>query len=97
MADDNPFAQHEHWRLAALMIAVQLLDVAVTNKLCSTGELNAAGVAVVQTFHYGSTFLLLLLLGLILLAVLRPHSRLILPGLAGYLAFTTKCSKANAR
>ena len=87
MADDNPFAQHEHWRLAALMIAVQLLDVAVTNKLCSTGELNAAGVAVVQTFHHGSTFLLLLLLGLILLAVLRPHSRLILPGLAGYLAF----------
>jgi len=69
------------------MVAVQLLDVAVTSKLCSTGELDAAGVAVVQTFHYGSNFLLLLLLGLILLGVLRPHSRLILPGLAGYLGF----------
>jgi hypothetical protein len=83
----SPLDRHEHWRLAAMMVAVQLLDVAVTNKLCSTGELNAAGVAVVQTFHYGSNFLLLLLLVLMVLAVLRPHSRLILPGLTAYLAF----------
>lgn len=83
----SPLDRHEHWRLAAMMVAVQLLDVAVTNKLCSTGELNAAGVAVVQTFHYGSNFLLSLLLVLMVLAVLRPHSRLILPGLTAYLAF----------
>lgn len=83
----SPLDRHEHWCLAAMMVAVQLLDVAVTNKLCSTGELNAAGVAVVQTFHYGSNFLLLLLLVLMVLAVLRPHSRLILPGLTSYLAF----------
>ena len=69
------------------MVVVQVLDFAVTDKLCSSGELNAAGVAVVQTFHYGSNFLLLLLLGIILLAVIRPHSRLILPGLTAYLAF----------
>ena len=69
------------------MIAVQLLDAAVTGKLCSSGELSAAGVAVVQTFHYGSTFLLLLLMAIIVLGVFRPHSRLILPGLAAYLAF----------
>lgn len=87
MQTRTPLDRHDHWRLAALMAAVQLLDVAVTNKLCSTGELNAAGVAVVQTFHYGSNFLLLLLLVLILLAVLRPHSRLILPGLVAYLGF----------
>lgn len=83
----SPLDRHEHWRLAATMVAVQLLDVAVANKLCSTGELNAAGVAVVRTFHYGSNFLLLLLLVLMVLAVLRPHSRLILPGLTAYLAF----------
>lgn len=83
----SPLDRHEHWRLAAMMVAVQLLDVAVTNKLCSTGELNSAGVAVVQTFHYGSNFLLLLLLVLMFLAVLRPHSRLIVPGLTAYLAF----------
>jgi hypothetical protein len=85
--DKAPLAKSEHWRLAALMVAVQLLDVAVTNKLCSTGELNAAGVAVVQTFHYGSNFLLLLLLSIIVLAVFRPHSRIILPGLTAYLGF----------
>lgn len=69
------------------MLAVQLLDVAVTNKLCASGELNDAGVAVVETFHYGSNFLLLLLIVLIVLATLRPRSRLILPGLAAYLGF----------
>lgn len=69
------------------MLAVQLLDVAVTTKLCASGELNDAGVAVVETFHYGSNFLLLLLIVLIVLATLRPRSRLILPGLASYLGF----------
>ena len=69
------------------MASVQLLDVAVTGKLCSSGELNAAGVTVVQTFHYGSNFLLLLLLSIIGLAIWRPHSRFILPGLTAYLGF----------
>lgn len=69
------------------MVAVQLLDVAVTRKLCRSGELDDAGVAVVQTFHYGSNFLLLFLLVLILIGILRPHSRLILPGLAAYFGF----------
>jgi hypothetical protein len=87
MTSRAPLQRNEHWRLAGVMVAVQLLDVAVTNKLCSTGELNAAGVAVVQTFHYGSNFLLLLLLSIIVLAVWRPHSRVILPGLVAYLAF----------
>lgn len=87
MEAEAPLEKREHWRLAALMVFVQLLDVAVTNKLCSTGELNAAGVAVVQTFHYGSNFLLLLLLSIIVLAVFRPHSRIILPGLTAYLGF----------
>ena len=64
MEDEAPLEKREHWRLAALMVCVQLLDFAVTDKLCSSGELNAAGVAVVQTFHYGSNFLLLLLLSL---------------------------------
>jgi hypothetical protein len=41
----------------------------------------------VQTFHYGSNFLLLLLLSLIVLAVFHPHSRIILPGLTAYLGF----------
>jgi hypothetical protein len=82
-----PLGKSEHWRLAAMMVAVQLLDVAVANKLCSSGELNAAGVAVVQTFHYGSNFLLLFLLVLIVLAVLRPLAPLILPGLVAYLGF----------
>jgi hypothetical protein len=77
----------ERWRLAVLMIAVQLLDTAVTQKLCSTGELNEAGVAVVTTFHYGSNFLLLLLVAIVVTGTLRPNSRLILPGLAAYLAF----------
>ncbi len=62
MKSEAPLQKKDHWRLVAVMVAVQLLDVAVTNKLCSSGELNAAGVAVVQTFHYGSNFLLLLLL-----------------------------------
>ena len=83
----DPLQKREHWRLAALMIVVQLLDVAVTRKLCSSGELNDAGVAVVQTFHYGSNLLLLLLLVIIGLAAFRPHSRIILPGLTAYLAF----------
>ena len=69
------------------MIVVQLLDIAVARKLCSSGELSDAGVAVVQTFHYGSNFLLLLLLVLIVLAAFRPHSPIILPGLTAYLAF----------
>lgn len=76
-----------HWRLAAVMVSVQLLDTAVTEKLCASGELEAAGVAVVRTFHYGSNFLLLLLLTLIALSLIRPHSRLILPGLLAYLGF----------
>ncbi|MEY3480818.1 MAG: hypothetical protein RIQ71_1593, partial [Verrucomicrobiota bacterium] len=83
----DPLGKREHWRLAALMIGVQLLDVAVTGKLCSSGELNSTGVAVVQTFHYGSNFLLLLLLVTIALAAFRPHSRVILPGLTAYLGF----------
>ena len=87
MEAEVPLEKREHWRLAALMVCVQLLDFAVTNKLCSSGELNEAGVAVVQTFHYGSNFLLLLLLSLIVLAVFHPHSRIILPGLTAYLGF----------
>lgn len=87
MKSERPLEKREHWRLAALMVAVQLLDFAVTGKLCSSGELNAAGVAVVQTFHYGSTFLLLLLFSLIVLAIWRPYSRLIVPGLIAYLGF----------
>jgi len=69
------------------MASVQLLDAAVTGKLCSTGVLDETGVAVVTTFHYGSNFLLLLLVLVVVLATLRPHSRLILPGLTAYLAF----------
>ena len=76
-----------HGRLAAVMVSVQLLDAAVTEKLCASGELEAAGVAVVRTFHYGSNFLLLLLLTLIALSFIRPHSRVILPGLVAYLGF----------
>lgn len=87
MTNEAPLARHEHWRLAALMVTVQLLDVAVTEKLCRSGELNAAGVAVVQMFHSGSNFLLLFLLVLIFVGALRPRSRLILPGLTAYLAF----------
>lgn len=87
MEHEDPLQKREHWRLAALMIVVQLLDVAVTRKLCSSGELNQAGVAVVQTFHHGSTFLLFLLLVIVGLAAFRPHSRIILPGLTAYLAF----------
>ena len=87
MEAEAPLEKREHWRLAAMMIVVQLLDVAVTRKLCSSGELDATGAAVVQTFHYGSNFLLLLLLSLITLAVFRPHSRIILPGLTAYLGF----------
>lgn len=87
MEAEVPLEKREHWRLAALMVCVQLLDFAVTSKLCSSGELNEAGVAVVQTFHYGSNFLLLFLLSLIVLAVFHPHSRIILPGLTAYLAF----------
>ena len=83
----DPLQKREHWRLAALMIVVQLLDVAVTRKLCSSGELNDSGVAVVQTFHYGSNFLLVLLLVIIGLSTFRPHSRIILPGLTAYLGF----------
>ena len=87
MKHKDPLEKREHWRLAVMMVLVQLLDVAVTSKLCSTGELDPAGVTVVQTFHYGSNFLLLLLLSIIVLAVWRPHSRLILPGLTAYLGF----------
>ncbi len=87
MQDTTQLGRHGRWHLAALMAVVQLLDVAVTNKLTSTDELNATGVAVVRTFHYGSNFLLLSLLALFVLAVLRPHSRLIFPGLVAYLAF----------
>jgi len=87
MEEEAPLEKREHWRLAALMVCVQLLDFAVTSKLCSSGELNEAGVAVVQTFHYGSNFLLLFLLSLIVLAVFHPHSRIILPGLTAYLGF----------
>ena len=43
--------------------------------------------AVVQTFHYGSNVLLLLLLVIIVISAVRPHSRVILPGLVAYLAF----------
>ena len=82
-----PLGKRDHWHLAVVMVAVQLLDVAVTNKLCASGELDAAGVAVVQTFHQGSNFLLLFLLLVIVLAALSPRSRLILPGLAAYLGF----------
>jgi hypothetical protein len=82
-----PLERHEHYKLAVLMFAVQLLDFAVTGKLCSSGELDSAGVAVVQTFHYGSNFLLLFLVSMVVLAAVRPHSRLVLPGLTGYLAF----------
>ncbi|MBU3665191.1 MAG: hypothetical protein FGM15_04840 [Chthoniobacterales bacterium] len=70
-----------------MMFAVQLLDVAVTTKLCRSGELNEAGVAVVQTFHYGSNFLLLFLVMLIVIGILRPCSKIILPGLSAYLGF----------
>jgi hypothetical protein len=87
MEAEVPLEKREHWRLAALMVCVQLLDFAVTSKLCSSGELNEAGVAVVQTFHYGSNFLLLFLLSLMVLAVFHPHSRIILPGLTAYLGF----------
>jgi hypothetical protein len=87
MKSAGPLEKHEHWRFAALMIAVQLLDVAVTDKLCSSGELNTAGVALVQTFHYGSNFLLLLLFSVIALAIWRPQSRFLLRGLVAYLAF----------
>lgn len=87
MQSREPLNRGEHWRLAVLMISVQLLNAAVTGKLCSSGELSGTGVAVVQTFHYGSTFLLVLLMAVIALGVFRPHSRLILPGLAAYLAF----------
>jgi len=87
MQSREPLNRGEHWRLAALMITVQLLNAVVTRKLCSSGELSAPGVAVVQSFHYGSTFLLFLLLAVIVLGALHPHSRLILPGLAAYLAF----------
>lgn len=87
MEDKAPLEKREHWRFAALMFAVQLLDFAVTGKLCSSGELNEAGVAVVRTFHYGSNFLLLALVIIVVLAAVRPHSRLILPGLTAYLGF----------
>lgn len=87
MTHEDPLGKREHWRLAALMIAVQLLDTAVTDKLCSSGELSQAGVTVVQTFHYGSGFLLFLLLSILALAAFRPHSRIILPGLTAYLGF----------
>ena len=87
MQPEAPLQKHDHWRLVALMVGVQLLDVAVTSKLCSSGELNASGVAVVQTFHYGSNFLLLLLLSIIALAIWHPHSRIILPCLVAYLGF----------
>ncbi len=87
MQHQDPLEKREHWRLAALMIVVQLLDVAVARKLCSSGELDETGAAVVQTFHYGSNFLLFLLLFLIVLSTFRPHSRIILPGLTAYLAF----------
>ena len=87
MENDTPIEKKEHWRLVVLMIVVQLLDVAVARKLCSGGELSPAGAAVVQTFHYGSNFLLLLLLFIIVLSALRPHSRLVLPGLTIYLGF----------
>ena len=87
MNSEAPLQKHDHWRLVALMVGVQLLDVAVTSKLCSSGELNASGVAVVQTFHYGSNFLLLLLLSIIALAIWHPHSRIILPCLVAYLGF----------
>lgn len=69
------------------MIGVQALDVAVTSKLCNSGELNEAGVAVVRLFHIGSNFLLFFLLLLIVLATMKPSSRAVLPGLAAYLAF----------
>lgn len=87
MTDKEPLDRHERWQLPVAMIAVQLLDVAVTRKLVSGGELNEAGVAVVQTFHYGSNFLLLLLLFVIVLGMLRPHSRFVVPGLVAYLGF----------
>lgn len=77
----------DHWQVAALMAGVQVLDFAVTRKLCQGGELDAAAVAVVRTFHYGSNFLLLLLLLVAAAATWRPRSRLILPGLAAYLGF----------
>ncbi len=82
-----PLGPRGHWHLATVMVAVQLLDVAVTKKLCLGGELNAAGMGVVQTFHQGSNFLLLFLLVPIVLSAIRPHSRLILPGLVAYLGF----------
>lgn len=82
-----PLGPRGHWHLATVMVAVQLLDVAVTKKLCLGGELNAAGIGVVQTFHQGSNFLLLFLLVPIVLSAIRPHSRLILPGLVAYLGF----------
>jgi len=88
MNNGVPLDRHMHWRLAAVMVAVQLLDVVVTRKLCASGELNAAGGAVVQAFHYGSNFfLVLLLLFLIVLSILFPQSRLIFPGLVAYLLF----------
>ncbi|MFZ9932691.1 MAG: hypothetical protein ACO3J2_05210 [Chthoniobacterales bacterium] len=87
MKHHDPLEKRENVPLAVLMIGVQLLDVAVTRKLCSSGELSEAGAAVVQAFHYGSNFLLLLLLVVIALAAFRPHSRIILPGLTVYLAF----------
>ena len=87
MDQRTPLDKNEHWKLALLMMTVQLLDVAVTQKLISSGELNDAGVAVVQTFHYGSNFLLIFLILIVVVAAVRPHSRLILPGLGAYLAF----------
>ena len=87
MANSSPLKGHEHWRLAIVMVVVQLLDSAVTAKLVGGRELDAAGVAVVQFFHAGSGWLLLLLLAVILLSVLRPQSRWVLPGLVAYLGF----------
>jgi hypothetical protein len=83
----SPLSHWEHWRLAAVMVVVQLLDVAVTDKLVAGGELTAAGVHVVLFFHAGSGYLLVLLLGVIVLSVLSPASRWIVRGLAAYLAF----------
>lgn len=77
----------DHWRLAALMVLVQLLDLAVASKLCRSGELNPAGTAVVQGFHYGSNALLALFLFLVVFATFRPHSRAVVRALAFYLGF----------
>ncbi len=87
MERSAPLSRRDHWHLVALMLSVQSLDWFVTRKLCRSGELNEAGVAVVQTFHQGSNLLFLLLIGLFVLLAVRPRSPWLVRGLTAYLGF----------